>query len=72
MIGRIFRRFFTDLINGDTTAWVVLAIIAGVFALFSLLWIKVAYDFRREEKQKKEKYRRRERDEAKTSRRQRE
>jgi hypothetical protein len=48
-MGRIFGRFFSDLIAGDTTAWVVAAIIGGVFGLFCLFWAKVAHDLRRED-----------------------
>jgi hypothetical protein len=48
---RILLMFIEDLLAGDTTAWVVLSIIGGVFGLFSLFWWKIARDMRREDEQ---------------------
>jgi hypothetical protein len=44
----IFLRFFLDLLDGDPVAWTVAAILATIFGLFGLFWLKVRRDLRRE------------------------
>jgi hypothetical protein len=48
---RIFVRFFLDLLDGDPVAWTVAAILATIFGLFGLFWLKVRRDLRREDEE---------------------
>jgi hypothetical protein len=52
----VFRRFFADLIEGDTVALVSAGVIAGVALLLCLIWWKIARDLRREDEQRKQRY----------------
>jgi hypothetical protein len=52
-MGRVFRRFFEDLFQGDAVAWTVVAVIGGIFLLFCLFWFKVARDLRKEDEARK-------------------
>ena len=55
---RVLRRYVEDLIAGDPVALTVTAIIAGVFLLFCVYWIKVKRDFDREDEQRRKRGRR--------------
>jgi hypothetical protein len=48
---QIFFYFFRDLLNGDPVAWTVAGILATIFGLFGLFWLKVRRDLRREDEE---------------------
>jgi hypothetical protein len=52
------RRFFEDLFAGDPVALTFVGVVVGIFLLFGLFWLKVHLDFKREERQKKNRLRR--------------
>jgi hypothetical protein len=54
-MGRVLRRYAEDLMAGDPVALGVTAVIAVIFLLFCLFWLKVTLDFRREEEEKRRK-----------------
>jgi hypothetical protein len=49
---QIFWLFICDLLNGDPVAWTVFGIIATVFGLFCLFWLKVRRDLRSEDEKR--------------------
>ena len=53
MRGNVFRKFFTHLAEGDTLAWTVAGVLAGVALLMCLVWWKIARDLRREDEEHK-------------------
>jgi hypothetical protein len=53
---RVFRRFFTHLLDGDPLALVAAAVIALVSLAICLFWWKTARDLRREDEQRKRRY----------------
>jgi hypothetical protein len=58
MRGPIFRAFFEDLFQGDPVALVVGGVILAIIAIIGLFWWKTARDLRREDEERKNRYRR--------------
>jgi hypothetical protein len=56
MRGRIFRRFFEDLLAGDPVALGILGALVLVALAVGIVWLKTARDLRREDEARKRKY----------------
>jgi hypothetical protein len=56
-MGRVFRRFFEDLLAGDPVALIAGAVILAVALPVCLYWWKTARDLRREDEQRKQRHR---------------
>lgn len=48
--------FFVDLVEGDPVALTVLGVLLALAAIFCLIWWKIARDLRREDEEKKNRY----------------
>jgi hypothetical protein len=55
-MGRVFRRFFVDLFQGDSVALIVAGVIGGIALIICLIWWKIARDLRHEDEKRKGPY----------------
>jgi hypothetical protein len=55
-MGRVFRLFFVDLLEGDPVALIAAGAIAFIALAVCLFWWKTARDLRREDEQRKNRY----------------
>jgi hypothetical protein len=57
-MGRVFRLFLVDLFQGDPVALTVAGALAFIALAVCLFWWKTARDLRREDEQRKNRYKR--------------
>jgi hypothetical protein len=55
-MGRVFRRFLTDLINGDPVALICAGAIVAIALALCLVWWMTARKLRREDEERKNRY----------------
>jgi hypothetical protein len=55
-MGRVFRKFFSGLAEGDPVALIAAGVIGGIALLLCLVWWKIARDLRREDENRKGRY----------------
>jgi hypothetical protein len=51
-MGGVFRRFLRDLFAGDPVALTCAAVLAVMAALLGLVWLKTAYDLKKDDEKR--------------------